>query len=148
MEQVEIDLVPRCDDNSLPDNAQHPINKWYELLVAATARTGRSIQYDPQTPRVMESRGFVDVKDYVVKLPLHPSEEWPPTKDARYLGRIYYSYLIGSRKVRGARDSAFEALSLAAFTRELGWTYEKWAEFQEHIVDAISQPDMHVYHEL
>ncbi len=92
--------------------------------------------------------GFVDVHDYVVKLPLHSSDEWPSTKDARYLGRIYHSYLIGNRKVRGSRDSAFEALSLAAFTRELGWSYEKWAEFQEYIIDAISQSGMHVYHEL
>ena len=148
MEQVEIDLRPRCDDDSLPDSPDHPIKKWYELLAAATAQTGRPIEYDPKTPHILKTVGYVDVCDYVVQLPLHAHGQWPPTMDGRYLGRIYHAYLIGNRKTHGSRDSAFEALSLAAFTRELGWTVEQWADFQEQIIDAISQQNLQVYHEL
>ena len=75
---MEIDLQPRCDDNSLPHDPDYPLNKWYRLLTAATAKTGRPIEYNLHTKQLLESVGFVDVQDYSVQVSIFVVQDLAP----------------------------------------------------------------------
>lgn len=84
---MEIDLEPRCDDDSLPQDPEYPLNKWYSMLTNATADTGRPMAYNGKTKQLLESVGFVNVEDYTVKVSKsyrqenHPVTGYPPIPD-------------------------------------------------------------------
>ena len=141
---MDIDIRPRCDDGSLPNDPNFSLNKWHRLLTEAYEETGRSIEYDEATPQLLRSLGFVDVEDYIVRLPL--SGQWPRSKDERKLARWYNSCLVGdsNRDVK----SGLESMSLAAFTRLHGYTLEEWREFEKEIGYDIEHAGAHVYHNL
>ena len=64
------------------------------------------------------------------------------------LAKCYHACLVGDQKQGGYRDSGLESMSLATFTRELGWTLEQWIKFEEQIIHAFTRPDVQVYHVL
>lgn len=142
MEQVEIDLTPRSDDSSLPTDPEFPLNKWYRLLKSATEIDGRSIEYNDSTPSLLRRLGFVDVHEYTVGLPFSMwDKKWP---DGYAEVAMWYASCL--RGEDDKRDSGIEALSLAAFTRILGWSLEQWQRFEKEIVSCILEPDARFYH--
>lgn len=145
MEQVEIDLRPRYEDPAYENNPNFPLNKWYQLLAEATSKAGRPIEYDLNTPQLLESLGFADVRDYVVPLPLHFDAHWPPEGLDKKIAKWYCSCL-GVKN--DARDYSLESLSLAPFTRILGWSLAQWKAFEAQIWNSVSKSDIRVYHTL
>lgn len=106
MEHVEIDMVPRCDDGSLPPNS--PLVEWSKLLSEATARHGKPIAYNIHTRAMLEEQGFTEIQEQILKIPVNA---WSADAHQKEIGRWFQLGLT----------QGFEALTLAPFTRMLSW---------------------------
>ncbi|KAF2668219.1 LaeA-like protein [Microthyrium microscopicum] len=113
IEQVEIDLKPRCDDGTLlPDS---PLHEWYNYLDDATNRANRPIAFNAATKEQLRAAGFIDIREQIIRAPLNG---WPNDPHQRQIGRWYYIGL----------SEGLEALSAAPFTRIFRW------DFTEHVL--------------
>jgi len=106
IEQVEIDLQPRCDDGTLSANS--PLIQWYNYLADATHRANRPIAYQHNTRQMLQAAGFIDIQETIIRAPYNT---WPSDPHQKDIGRWYN---IGI-------SEGLEALSLAAFTRVNRW---------------------------
>lgn len=80
---MEIDWVPRCDDGTLPPNAE--MIKWANELLSAMDDHGRSMRVDSQrTLAQLREAGFVDIKEEVIKVAING---WPTDPDEKERGR-------------------------------------------------------------
>lgn len=91
IECCEIDNVPWCDDNTMPSN--WPLRAWSEWMVSAAAQAGRPIRIAPSVKRWMESAGYVDVHEVIVKLPVGT---WPRLQSLKTLGRHFQTLVHDS----------------------------------------------------
>lgn len=116
-EQVEIDFRPRCEDND-PGRA---LSSWYSTLRHATESTMRPIAHSSkETIQNLQDAGFTDIDHQIVGLPLNP---WHTDEHEKKVARWYNLALSESVHV----------LSLAPFTRVLGWTREQVDRIAEDV---------------
>ena len=132
VEQIEIDLEPRCDDGTLP--AVCAWRDWYRYLTDATQRMLRPIAYDHDTPSRLQRAGFVDVRHEVLRLPVG---EWLNGHTAK--GRWYRLVL----------SDALESLSLAPFTRQpYCWPIQDVKRYIREVYTFVNRADIHAYNEM
>ncbi|KAJ5361777.1 hypothetical protein N7541_002621 [Penicillium brevicompactum] len=106
VEQLEIDFEPRCQGSS-PGPA---LTSWYSTLRHATESSQRPIAHSPsETIRALRDAGFTEIDHQTVGLPLNP---WHTDEHEQKVAR-WYNLAIS--------ESVFP-LSLAPFSRVLGWT--------------------------
>lgn len=106
LEHVEMDIVPRCDDGTLPSDSRLVL--WSEWLLRATQETGRPLAYNVDTRAMLERHGFVEIQEQVIKVPLNP---WPGDPHLKDIGRWYNLGLT----------QGLEALTLAPMMRVAEW---------------------------
>ena len=131
LEQVEIDLRPRCDNGEVPAR----LLEWYEWLEDATARGGKPIQYERATVDLLRQQGFVDIRDRVIRLPFNA---WPQNLHERDIGRWYSLGLC----------EGLEALSLGPFTRVYQWPADHIGRLCEEVKGLICNRKHRVYNDL
>ena len=131
-EQVEIDMRPRCDDETLP---YKPIAQWYDWLEDATARASRSIAYQRNTQQMLQSQGFVDIEETVIRLPFN---SWPSDSHQKEIGRWYNLGLT----------EGLEAVSLGPLTRCFQWPPADVRRLVTEIKPAICNKRYHAYNNL
>ncbi|KAH0542631.1 hypothetical protein FGG08_002954 [Glutinoglossum americanum] len=107
LEHVEIDFQPRSDDVALPPDLN--LVKWYNWLVDATQRAGKSIAYQHTTRQLLQAAGFVDIAETIIRAPYNP---WPSDPHHKDIGRWYN---LGMTE-------GLEALSLGPLTRVYHWS--------------------------
>lgn len=107
IEQVEIDLEPRCDDGSLPANSM--LSQWYGYLVDATTRSSRPIAYQHNTRQMLQAAGFIDIQETIIRAPYN---SWPADPHQKEIGRWYNLGIT----------EGLEALSLGPLTRAYRWS--------------------------
>lgn len=129
LEQVEIDLQPRCDDGSMP---HAPMVEWYDHLRDATKMLGRPIQYPHNTEEMLKRAGFVDVNHTVHMVPFNT---WPADDNQKKTGRRYCACLL----------QAIEALSLQPMTKAFGWSVEEIRPMLTALGRAIMNRKVHAY---
>ncbi|MCJ1380625.1 Secondary metabolism regulator lae1 [Xylographa soralifera] len=132
LEQVEIDLKPRCDDGTLPER---PIMQWYNYLEDATLRGSKPIAYLPATRQTLQIQGFVDIEETIIRLPVN---SWPTDPHERDIGRWYNLGLC----------EGLEAISLGPFTRVYQWPAEDVRKLVGEVKTAICNKKYHVYNNL
>ncbi|KAL3468196.1 S-adenosyl-L-methionine-dependent methyltransferase [Aspergillus heterothallicus] len=129
-EQVEIDFEPRCDDRSLDGMA---IRHWYQCLKQATADSMRPIAHSSRdTIKHLENAGFVDIDHQIVGLPLNP---WHQDEHERKVARWYNL----------AFSESIANMSLAPFSRVLGWPLEKIHQLVHEVKTEAFNKDIHAY---
>ncbi|KAF2091023.1 LaeA-like protein [Saccharata proteae CBS 121410] len=106
IEQVEIDLQPRCDDGTLEPNS--PVVQWYNYLADATERTARPIAYNHNTRQMLQIAGFIDIQETIIRAPYNG---WPADPHQKDIGRWYQ---LGF-------SEGIEALSLGPLSRVFRW---------------------------
>jgi len=109
-----------------------PILKWANLLIESTEKIGRPCTVAPRFKDMMEAVGFVDVQETVYKWPTNP---WPKDKQAKELGMW----------AEIASLAGLEAMTLALFTRVLGWTHEETAVFAAQVRKDMRNRSIHAY---
>lgn len=130
LEHVEIDMVPRCDDGSLPPNSQ--LMNWSRLILDATAMNYRPIAYNTETRSMLERLGFVDIQEEVIQVPLNP---WPMPPHAKDIGRWYNLGLT----------QGLEAFSLAPLMRMKGWKRSDVDAMVQEVKREVCSKRFHVY---
>ncbi|KAL2796124.1 S-adenosyl-L-methionine-dependent methyltransferase [Aspergillus keveii] len=129
-EQVEIDFEPRCDDRSLEGTA---IRHWYQCLKQATADTMRPIAHSSRdTIKHLQDEGFVDIDHQIVGLPL---SEWHQDEHERKVARWYNLAFLES----------IENMSLALFSRVLGWPLDNIKELAQNVQKEAYNKNIHAY---
>jgi len=106
IEHIEIDMEPRCDDHTLPPDSM--LTKWYGWLADATHRASRPIAYEHNTRQLLQSSGFIDIQETVIRVPYNT---WPNDPHQKDIGRWYNLGLT----------EGLEALTFAPLTRVYGW---------------------------
>lgn len=124
-ESIEIDYQPRCDDGTLPpDSAVH---RWWQLQLEATR--GKSIAY-PDMVSLLQRAGFTGVHCTSFPLPFHRwMKGWGEVGD--------------SVRAMLTQNDPFTALSMAPFTRNLGWFKD---EVEAFVREVHACADTLVYH--
>lgn len=132
MEQIEIDLQPRCDDETLPYN---PIGQWYDWLSDATQRASRPIAYQHGTRQLLQAQGFVDIEETIIRLPLN---SWPADAPSKEIGRWYNLGMV----------EGLEALSLGPFTRVYRWPADDVRRLVQEVKSQMCSKKIHAYNNL
>lgn len=134
IEQVEIDLQPRCDDGTL--EAESPLVKWYNYLAEATERVSRPIAYQHNTRQMLQSAGFIDIQETVIRAPLN---SWPADPHQKEIGRWYNLGIT----------EGLEAMSLAPFTRVFRWHADEHVRpYIESVRRQICSKKIHAYNNM
>lgn len=134
IEQIEVDLQPRCDDGTLA--ADSPVAQWYQYLADATHRVFRPIAYQHNTRQMLSAAGFIDIQEFVIRAPYN---SWPADPHQKEIGR-WYNLAI---------TEGLEALSLAPFTRVNRWSADEHVRpLLEAVRRQICTKKMHGYNNM
>lgn len=133
MEQVELDLYPRCDDGSLPRDSA--LYHWANLLMQATEGAYKPLAYNTQTRQMLQQAGFTEVAEQVIRVPFNP---WPADKQEKAIGRWFYLGLL----------EYVEALTLGPFSRVLRWDKARIDKLLVDVKREIGTTRYHVYCEM
>ncbi|TPX19002.1 uncharacterized protein E0L32_011319 [Thyridium curvatum] len=106
--------------------------RWNGLLREATARIGRRWDNAQHYARWLRELGFVDVREHEEAIPLSP---WAKSRRLKYLSLWLQHDMV----------SGLEGMSMALFTRVLGWEGAKVKEFVEEVKKDICNPSIHAY---
>lgn len=132
-EQVEIDLVPRCDDRSLQEPSE--LHNWSRFLLEATQRSNRPLAYNPETGDLLANAGYVDIRHEVIRLPINP---WPEDQHEKEVGRWYCLGLT----------QHLVAYTMGPLTRMSNWDKERVTKLVDSVRRMITARKNHVYHEM
>ncbi|KAL6406919.1 hypothetical protein AUP68_09735 [Ilyonectria robusta] len=129
-ELQDVDVFMRSDDNTLTED--HALRKWGILLDKAAKEHGTPFIDTNRFKPLMAEVGFVDIKEKPFKWPIN---RWPKEKRFKELGE--WSKLN--------TDGLLEGLSMALFTRCLGWTAEEVSVFLVDVRKDLNNPKIHAY---
>ncbi|EXL63558.1 hypothetical protein FOPG_20168, partial [Fusarium oxysporum f. sp. conglutinans race 2 54008] len=129
-ELQDVDIMMQSDDNTLTQD--HALWKWGFFLAKAGQEHGTPFIETNRLKHIMTEIGFVDVKETPFKW---PSNHWPKEKRFKDLGE--WSNLNTVNLLNG--------LSMALFTRCLGWTPEEVNVFLVDVRKDLNNPKIHAY---
>ncbi|KAJ0367957.1 hypothetical protein COL26b_011024 [Colletotrichum chrysophilum] len=129
-ELQELEVFPRSDDGTLTPECQ--LSQCMKYVHEAFEIFGRSFQQIPDLVRVMEDVGFVDVKMSLFKW---PSNTWPKDPKYKELGDWNNENI----------NNGFVAITMAPFTRALGWTKEEVHVFLPGVRKDLNDKSIHAY---
>lgn len=118
------------DDESYPPDSA--LKRWGELIITAAAKLGRSADSALHYKSQMEEAGFKNVVQKVYKW---PTNGWPKDKKMKELG--VWNYANMGESVSG--------ISMALFTRALGWSVEELEVFLVDVRKEIKSTKIHAY---
>lgn len=134
IEQIEVDLEPRCDNGTLPPNSY--LKQWYGFLQDATQRCSRPIAYQQNTRQMLQQAGFIDIQETIIRAPYN---SWPGDPHQKEIGRWYNLGLT----------EGLEAISLAPFHRAFGWDAERNIKpFVAQVKREVCSRKIHAYNNM
>ncbi|KAK3326090.1 S-adenosyl-L-methionine-dependent methyltransferase [Apodospora peruviana] len=130
LEVHDIDFVIKCDDGTLPDDSA--LVKWHDHMHEAAKTAGFPLDAIGHVPEMMREAGFVDIVATPVKWPINP---WPKTAKYKELGRwAQENFTWGC-----------DSMSLALFTRVLGWSADEVHVFMAMVRQDLRNRKLHAY---
>jgi hypothetical protein len=130
--QLRDPLFPMLYMSPPPENCA--LAKWNSLVLEAAQRMGRAWTNAQFYKSWLEELGFRDVVEIRERLPLAP---WAKSQKLKYLSLWLQHDML----------SGLEAMSMALFTRVLGWEAEKVREFLVEVRKDMKDPSLHAYSE-
>lgn len=119
------------DDDTLPPNSK--LKEWHDLSVEGAAKAGHFCRIDSKTMKGwFEEAGFVNVHVVDLKWPIGP---WPAEKRLKEAGAFAMISML----------EELAGLSLAVFTRILGWTKEELELFLVDVKKEWKTKGIHAY---
>ncbi|KAM3076594.1 hypothetical protein ACMFMG_007400 [Clarireedia jacksonii] len=122
-------MVTSADDTLKPDSA---LLKWSQLLLEGSIKLGRDLNSCLKYKTQMQNRGFTNVTETIYSW---PSNKWPKDPKAKELGMWNLENLSGGAS----------GLSMAIFTRLLGWTVEELEVFLVDVRKDMRNTKIHSY---
>ena len=120
----------RCDDDSLPESSA--LYRWSHFIIEASIAFQRPINVAHTYKELMEEAGFENVVETQFKW---PQNRWPKDKKHKEIGMFTQANV----------DEGLEGLSMALFTRALGWSKEEVIAFATDVRKDIRNFKMHGY---
>ncbi|KAL3305946.1 methyltransferase domain-containing protein [Colletotrichum asianum] len=119
-----------CDDGTLPEDSA--LAKYARMTAEACDIIGRTATKTHTFDTVLENAGFEGVQKHPIKFPVSP---WPKDRRMKAIGLwTQASLLVG-----------LEGMSLALFTRTLGWTKEETLVLCAQVRSEIKDTKIHAY---
>lgn len=110
--------------------------KWYDYVADATSRVNRPLAYRHDTRQMLQTAGFIDIREDVIRAPLNG---WPSDPHQKQIGRWYSLGLT----------DGLEALSLAPLTRVYRWSANDHVRpMIKQVKKEIAQPKIHAYNNM
>lgn len=130
LEMHDIDFVIKCDDGSLPSNSA--LVRWNNYMHDGANKAGFPLDAIAHVPSMMRKAGFVDVVATPIKWPINT---WPKDKRFKELGKwVSENFNWGA-----------ESMSLALFTRALGWSVQEVQVFAAAMRADLRNRKIHAY---
>lgn len=106
--------------------------RWCDLMMKAATKLGQPLDSCARAKGMMEAAGFVDIVQIPFKWPQNP---WPREKKYKELGMwVQENFATG-----------IEAMSLALFTRVLGWSKDEVTVFLAEVKHDMRNRSIHAY---
>ncbi|PQE05792.1 hypothetical protein CJF31_00004540 [Rutstroemia sp. NJR-2017a BVV2] len=118
-----------ADDTLKKDSA---LLKWSQLLLEGSVKAGRDLNSCLKYKEQLTKRGFVNVTETVYKWPCN---KWPKDAKAKELGMWNLENL----------SNGLSGLSIATFTRLLGWTVDELEVFLVDVRKDLKDTKIHSY---
>ncbi|KAK4161728.1 S-adenosyl-L-methionine-dependent methyltransferase [Cladorrhinum sp. PSN259] len=126
----DIDFVIRCDDGSLPPDSA--LLRWNDLMHEAAKTAGFPLDIISTVPELMKDAGYQNVVSRQVKWPINM---WPRDAKHKELGKwAHENFSWGC-----------ESMSLALFTRVLGWSADEVRVFMALVRKDLKDRRIHAY---
>ncbi|KAF2261391.1 S-adenosyl-L-methionine-dependent methyltransferase [Lojkania enalia] len=130
LEVHDIDFVIKCDDGSLPTNSA--LVRWHNYMHDAASKAGFPLDAISHVPAMMENAGFTDIVATPIKWPINT---WPKDPRFKEIGRwVMENFIWGC-----------ESMSLALFTRALGWSADEVRVFMASVRADLRNRRLHAY---
>ncbi|ROT42580.1 S-adenosyl-L-methionine-dependent methyltransferase [Sodiomyces alkalinus F11] len=133
IEVTDIVFPVASDDNTIPPDSD--FRRWSDLLLESAARVGRPIDSADHYPTQLAEAGFVNIVKKRFKWPQNP---WPRSSKYRELGAWTTENI--TKGVSG--------LSMALFTRALGWSVDQVDTFLTSVKRDMASPHIHAYYNI
>lgn len=130
LEVHDIDFVIKCDDGTLPEDSA--LAQWHKSMHEAAATAGFPLDAIAHVPDRMRAAGFVDVVATPIKWPINT---WPRDRKHKELGRWAMENFVWG----------CESMSLALFTRVLGWSADEVRVFMALVRRDLRDRRIHAY---
>ncbi|KAH8778921.1 S-adenosyl-L-methionine-dependent methyltransferase [Hyaloscypha finlandica] len=131
IESQEFDLMAFSDDKTLPSDCA--VVKWCTLMNEGGLKAGFDLRLNSETIRIaMEAAGFKEITVLDLKLPIGL---WPADPRLREAGKFGL----------GAMLQGLQGISLATFTRFLGWQVEEMEVLLAQVRSEWRQRRVHSY---
>ncbi|KAH8690025.1 S-adenosyl-L-methionine-dependent methyltransferase [Talaromyces proteolyticus] len=108
------------------------IQRWQRALVDGTKSFGKPLRVVAELADKVRSAGYVDVKEDILKVPIGT---WPSDPKLRKIGQYMHSHVLDS----------IEPLTLALFTRVLGWTELECQVLIAKVKEEFKNPDQQFF---
>jgi len=117
-----------ADDGTLSD--EHTLRKWNVELLKAFSGMGREGCPGPKLQTWVQDAGFKNITHEIFKAPVGP---WPKDKRYKEIGMANLCNLL----------EGLEAVTLAPFTRALGWTADEVQVLLAGVKKDVKNPRIH-----
>ncbi|KAH6987228.1 S-adenosyl-L-methionine-dependent methyltransferase [Ilyonectria destructans] len=118
----------RCDDGTVKDDSY--IKQWSDLMIKSTTIFGRTGESASMYKQQMIDAGFVNVTEVIYKW---PTNRWPVDPYYKDLGFWCFHNIAGG----------LSGLSMALFTRGLGWSSEEVEVFLANVRNDMKDKSIH-----
>ena len=129
------DLDPHLvsDDDSIARSPMHTM--FCGLIVEASRKYGKPVPHHTQYKKWIEGAGFVDVREYLFKIPINT---WPKNKQLKEVGKYQLlNYTEG-----------YEAIGIGLFTRTLNWQPTEFQVLLARLRQELKDRTIHAYQHL
>ncbi|KAJ2905791.1 uncharacterized protein MKZ38_004468 [Zalerion maritima] len=130
LEMQDISFPLKCDDGTMSKESY--VYRWTQGFVDACNVLGRPIDSAPKYKKMFEEAGFVDI---VVENFVWPINRWPKDPKLKEIGHWTLANV----------SSGTEGLTMASFTRGLGWTKDEVMTFCVNLRRELKDPRIHAY---
>ncbi|KAJ4247110.1 hypothetical protein NW762_013248 [Fusarium torreyae] len=130
IECQDITFPAECDDDTLKEDSY--ISQWSDNMIEATNKFGRGAQSAKHYKQQMIDAGFVNVTEVIYKW---PTNRWPADSYYKELGFWCCHNIAGE----------LSGLSMALFTRGLGWSSEEVEVFLAKVRNDMKDRRIHAW---
>ncbi|RDL41874.1 Uncharacterized protein BP5553_01853 [Venustampulla echinocandica] len=131
LEIKDIKFPIEDNDNSFPEDCS--IKKWADLILEGTTKLGRPCNTAKDYKAQLINAGFTNVVEIVYKW---PQNKWPKDRKLKELGMWMHENF----------STGLSGLSMAVFTRGLGWSQEELEAFLVGVRKDMKNTKIHGYY--
>ena len=130
IELQEGQLPLHCDDGSAALDS--PLIRWSKYMQEGTRKVDLDASGSDKFTEYLQEQGYINLRSETLKWALG---DWPKGQKEKEIGRWTLTNLM----------EGLSGVSMALFTRHLGWTKDAVEEFLVDVKKQIQDPSSHVY---